>query len=244
MYEDAGVLIGEVQPCERAGDRAAAGPPARVTAIGAAIGASGFAVFFAGPVSAGSRLVPVVDNCFPGVSQLSRRLSSREADGIALELATGTRPLAWRSEAASDPLMFSRLGWVEEVAWPAADRETGIAFPVFDTAAGRRGVIAFAGERLALDAHSLCQVHWDCFEAFAEVARERPLEVEPLPVVSRREVECLKLTSNGMTSEDIAAELGLSVHTANQYLANGTQKLNAVNRVHAVAKALHLGLID
>ena len=32
--------------------------------------------------------------------------------------------------------------------------------------------------------------------------------------------------------------------SANQYLSNTTQKLNAVNRMHAVAKALRLGLID
>ena len=47
-----------------------------------------------------------------------------------------------------------------------------------------------------------------------------------------------------MELAEIAKRLGLSVHTANQYLANTTQKLNAVNRVHAVAKALRKGLID
>jgi FixJ family two-component response regulator len=43
--------------------------------------------------------------------------------------------------------------------------------------------------------------------------------------------------------EDIAAALGLSVHTTNQYLAATTHKLNAMSRTHAVAKALRLGLI-
>ena len=38
--------------------------------------------------------------------------------------------------------------------------------------------------------------------------------------------------------------LKLSVHTANQYLTNTTQKLDAVNRMHAVAKALRMGLIE
>jgi DNA-binding CsgD family transcriptional regulator len=57
-------------------------------------------------------------------------------------------------------------------------------------------------------------------------------------------MECLKLTARGLTSEDIARQLGLSVHTANQYLASTTQKLDATNRIHAVAKAMRLGLID
>ena len=47
-----------------------------------------------------------------------------------------------------------------------------------------------------------------------------------------------------IASDEIATRLGLSVHTANQYLANTTQKLNAVNRMHAVAKALRAGLFD
>ena len=62
--------------------------------------------------------------------------------------------------------------------------------------------------------------------------------------ISKRELECLKLTANGNTSEEIARLLKLSVHTANQYLTQSTQKLNAVNRNQAVAKALRLGLIE
>ncbi len=62
--------------------------------------------------------------------------------------------------------------------------------------------------------------------------------------MTQRELDCLKLTANGYTSEEIAVILGLSVHTANQYLTKVTLKLNALNRVHAVAKALRLGLIE
>ena len=51
----------------------------------------------------------------------------------------------------------------------------------------------------------------------------------------------LKLTANGYTSEEIARLLKLSVHTANQYLTNTAQKLNAVNRTE-VAYLAHLQL--
>jgi DNA-binding CsgD family transcriptional regulator len=34
------------------------------------------------------------------------------------------------------------------------------------------------------------------------------------------------------------------VHTTNQYLTQSAQKLNAVSRTQAVAKALRLGLIE
>ena len=63
------------------------------------------------------------------------------------------------------------------------------------------------------------------------------------PAMSNRELDCLRLTADGKTSEEIAAMLGLSMHTATQYLTSAAQKLDAVSRTHAVAKALRLGLI-
>ena len=62
--------------------------------------------------------------------------------------------------------------------------------------------------------------------------------------LSKRDIECLRLTADGLTSEQIAERLGLSVHTANQYVAAAAEKLDAVNRMHAVAKALRAGIIS
>lgn len=59
-----------------------------------------------------------------------------------------------------------------------------------------------------------------------------------------RMVECIHWTAVGKTSEEIAIILGLSAHTVNNYLAAATQKLNAVNRAQAVARALSLGIIS
>ena len=49
--------------------------------------------------------------------------------------------------------------------------------------------------------------------------------------------------SDGCISESIAEKLGLSVHTVNAYLGTATTKLDAVNRVQAIAKAIRLGYI-
>src|SRR5690606_32909918 len=83
-----------------------------------------------------------------------------------------------------------------------------------------------------------------CHALFDSLPDTPPERSEPAPAISRRELQCLKLTAEGLTSEEIALRLGLSVHTANQYLANATEKLDAANRVHAVATALRAGLID
>jgi LuxR family transcriptional regulator len=62
--------------------------------------------------------------------------------------------------------------------------------------------------------------------------------------LSRRELECLTWSARGKTVEDIAVILDLSADTVRVYLKRVNQKLDAVNRSHAVAKAMCLGMID
>ena len=61
--------------------------------------------------------------------------------------------------------------------------------------------------------------------------------------LNESEIECLQLVGNGMKSEAIGDRLNLSVHTVNAYLGSATTKLNAVNRIQAIAKAIRLGII-
>lgn len=67
---------------------------------------------------------------------------------------------------------------------------------------------------------------------------------EPPAKLSDRERQCLVWTSAGKTSTEIGAILGLSEHTVNQYITSCCQKLGAVNRAQAVAKAIRWALID
>lgn len=69
------------------------------------------------------------------------------------------------------------------------------------------------------------------------------MQPEPSHQLSIRERECLTWTAEGKTSEEIAIILELSVHTVNHYLTSAARKLNAVNRLHAVARAMRLGLL-
>jgi len=61
--------------------------------------------------------------------------------------------------------------------------------------------------------------------------------------LTQRELECLTWTANGKTSWEIAVILGVSESTATFHLRNAGNKLKASNRAHAVAKAMHQGLI-
>ena len=62
--------------------------------------------------------------------------------------------------------------------------------------------------------------------------------------LSPRQIECLRLAAAGQTSIQIAATLGLSSRTVDQYVGEACERLKVRNRVQAVAKAFELGLFS
>lgn len=82
-----------------------------------------------------------------------------------------------------------------------------------------------------------------CIMDGADAARGNQNEPDQ-PRISTREQSCLAWTAEGKTSEEIGIILELSPHTVNHYLGSAARKLGATNRMHAVAKALRLGLIE
>lgn len=65
-----------------------------------------------------------------------------------------------------------------------------------------------------------------------------------LPTVTPRELQVLKWSAEGKTSQEVAVILGLSEHTVNSYTARVQQKLQVNNRAQMVAAALRTGLIQ
>ena len=63
------------------------------------------------------------------------------------------------------------------------------------------------------------------------------------PSLSGREREIIQLLADGLTGEEVAAQLFLSSETVKTHIRNATTKLEARNRVHAIAIALRDGLI-
>lgn len=211
-------------------------------ALAESIDADGFALFALASAGETRRAAPVFDSSFPGILPFTRSLSARRADDFARRIAEAAAPLWWRRAGASPFLGASVRCWADEIDSPAAGT-SGISLPVSDER-GRGGAVVFFGNQMTITESGMCDLHARCFALFGEVARLRAAESTKGQTVSKRELECLRLTANGLTSDEIAASLGLSVHTANQYLTNSAQKLNAMNRIHAVAKALRSGLID
>jgi DNA-binding NarL/FixJ family response regulator len=91
--------------------------------------------------------------------------------------------------------------------------------------------------------------------AVAEAARARkllgslgaPPKARPASprnqLLTRREVEILRLVSDGLTDSQIATRLVLSKHTVHRHLQNAYAKLGCSSRASAVAKANRLNLL-
>lgn len=236
------LLVPRTLPTPQAG-RSPAGVLRAMRDMAVSIGASDFSSFFITAARERGRLTPAMDQEFPAVSAPSRILSSSFGDEIVKRAVSSTLPSWWSGERESaSTRSLETLRGAQRTALGLPDMP-GIAFPVF-AENGVAGLIAFFGTEIALTDEVLPDLHARCFVLLADLMRLRPGQAGALPAITAREIDCLKLTANGYTSEEIAVVLGLSVHTTNQYLTKAALKLNAVNRMHAVAKALRLGVID
>lgn len=70
-------------------------------------------------------------------------------------------------------------------------------------------------------------------------------QVDPSTIhLSRRQREVVAWASEGLTNEEIAERLSVSIHTTDMHLRAVRARLGVANTVHAVAEALRLGLIS
>ena len=120
-----------------------------------------------------------------------------------------------------------------------------VIFPVHNKD-GSKAKVTFEGNRDFVDEHDLSTLHLrsiNLFSRYQELVKRKP-EEKHVRFLTVRERECLKWIAGGKTSQEVAAIMGLSEHTVTHYLTNAANKLNATNRVHAVAIALRLNLLD
>lgn len=105
------------------------------------------------------------------------------------------------------------------------------------------GLMLFFGRSLDLDGRELFALHRDGYGVFKGLLRLELKRSAPRQNLNDRELECLQLAGEGLKSELIAERLSLSVHTINAYLGTATAKLDSVNRIQAIAKAIRLGYL-
>ncbi|WP_377294115.1 transcriptional regulator VisR [Rhizobium sp. SG2393] len=119
----------------------------------------------------------------------------------------------------------------------------GLAFPVRLGSQGN-GYVVFAAESLDLTSETILSLHARACQIMTDMLSMEERKAQPAAALNEREIACLQMAGDGHTSEAIAEKMGLSVHTVNAYLGTATTKLNSVNRIQAIAKAIRLGFID
>jgi len=71
----------------------------------------------------------------------------------------------------------------------------------------------------------------------------RPREQKPSAVLTEREIEVLSLATRGLSNQDIASELSLSLRTVQAHLGHIFNKLQVSSRTEAVVHALKEGWV-
>jgi DNA-binding CsgD family transcriptional regulator len=69
------------------------------------------------------------------------------------------------------------------------------------------------------------------------------VEVSAGSALTPREIEVLRLLSEGLANKEIAARLSFSTHTAKFHVESILRKLGAVNRAEAVMEGIRRGLL-
>jgi DNA-binding CsgD family transcriptional regulator len=188
------------------------------------------------------KLSCILDN-FASDSDLAAS-SILEAYGHAFleHLENSSTPLMWNGreemQTAETPDFAAFVTRLKPRVLPVC----GIALPVRLGSMGN-GYTVFAGNYLDMASEVILDLHLRSNQLMMDLLHLDERRPAPDEVLSNREIGCLQLAGDGLVSEEIAGKLGLSVHTVNAYLASATVKLDSVNRIQAIAKAIRLGYI-
>ena len=118
----------------------------------------------------------------------------------------------------------------------------GLAFPVH-LGGKQSGMAIYFSPSIKITQEMLIDIHRKVFVILRELLKIEILASTDSVSINVRETECLQFAGNGLTSDEISEMLNLSVHTVNAHLSSATTKLDSVNRIQAIAKAIRLGLI-
>jgi DNA-binding CsgD family transcriptional regulator len=167
-----------------------------------------------------------------------------EAYGPALldHLEISALPMLWNGVEASQTAETTDFNGFVRHLKPRVLPASGVAFPVRLGSMGN-GYTIFLASYFDLTSEVLVDMHDRSHQLMMDLLVLDERRASPDDVLSTREIACLQLAGDGLVSEEVAEKLRLSVHTVNAYLSAATMKLDSVNRIQAIAKAIRLGYI-
>lgn len=217
----------------------------RLVALQKMINARHFAVFRVGGSGLPNKrkLVCELENWGPTNITFSKMFIESYGESLLEHIENSLLPLMWngRDEAstAEAPDFAPFTVRLKGRLLPFS----GIAFPVRLGAVGN-GYVVFTANYFDLASDMIVELHGKSCHIMMDLLSLDERRSVPAESLSEREIACLQLAGDGRISEEIAEKLGLSVHTVNAYLGSATIKLDSVNRIQAIAKAIRLGYIS
>ncbi|MEN3975607.1 LuxR C-terminal-related transcriptional regulator [Emcibacter sp. SYSU 3D8] len=159
-------------------------------------------------------------------------------------------PFFWQAdhpfpqEQALEPIQRKVLDW------QVAQGIHGAIIVPTHLSRGRVGSVSWLNRDQDLDIEPIWREHRRTlllaalqFMQLADTARGIDAPETGFIYLTSREIECLTWAARGKTDQEIGVILAISPSTARFHIDNATQKLNAVTRTQAVAKAAQLGII-
>ncbi|HEV7308829.1 transcriptional regulator VisR [Ensifer sp.] len=242
-----GGRIEDEQKLARSGNRAARAATlvTRLQAMQRQINAKNFAVLRLNGKGTGSgrKLNCVLDNWGVAAEANAHDLVNAYGEELVAHLDQSLLPVLWDGTGEYQAAELSDLA---PFALRFKGRKlpySGIAFPVRLGAQGN-GYVVFAGSYVDASTEQVVDLHGRSCMIMTDLLAADERRVAPAETLSDREIACLQMAGDGHISEEIAERMGLSVHTVNAYLGAATTKLDSVNRIQAIAKAIRLGYIS
>ncbi len=168
-----------------------------------------------------------------------------DIDPVAERLLRSVTPFTWREALLDRPVNApERLVMNEARDFGITD---GAEIPIHEAGFGLATLSVFSSDPNTFQ--EAWQTNRHEFHLFSLYFHEKYSSLEPDPAtvpephLTKRERECLVLTSRGNTAWEIGNILSISERTAKQHLTSAARKLGSYSKHHAVVKAILTRLI-
>ena len=111
------------------------------------------------------------------------------------------------------------------------------------TTHGEAFAALLCGPRGEPDRAETADLYLTLLQLFETLERTFEVGASARDKLSTREIECLRWAAAGKSSDEIAIILGISAYTVSSYFKTATRKLDSVNRMQAIARAMRMKLI-
>lgn len=165
-------------------------------------------------------------------------------DPIIKRLRKCSQPFAWHEVVVDRDKDASARAIMNEAT--EFDLLTGFNIPIHSLK-GQLATVVFAGDRFEVaweDRPAILLIAIYAHDKMREIMGVRPLHPDQQRPLTPREIEVLKWTAEGKTSQDIADILSVSLPTVQSHITNLCRKLDVVTRAQATARAIRWGILS